>query len=1619
MNQPQTPCKRLCDTDWLEAVLERLAQKMPEDQVSTLQAFATAYLSGPDPHDLLGRPIDDLYGAVLSHWHFLRTRNPEGFRVRVFNPQLEEHGWTSPHTVIEMVNDDRPFLLDSVTQEINRLGLTLHLIIHPVLRVRRTPEGLCQGLADGPNLGSLESLMHLEIDRRTDPAELLAIEHALEKVLCDVRAAVDDWPAMLTRLESLIEIVKTQESGSEGEDKAEVQAFLEWLLAGNFVLLGARDYTVVDANGEKGLESLPGSGLGVLRNRRDDQRSKAFEALPPALKAKALEPGLLVLTKSTTRSTVHRQAYLDHVGIKCRDAQGQVIGERRIVGLLTSTAYHTPPRLVPLLRKKIDFVMERCAFLPGSHAWKALLTLLESYPRDELFQISAQELHEHALAILRLGERQRTRLLVRQDPFGRFVSCLIFVPREHYNTEQRQKIQTMLSTAFNAVFSEFEVHFSESALARVRIVLHLARPGLLDIDKDALEQTLIRALRRWEDELEMALLEQEGEERGLSLMRAYGRAFPSAYRETYSARVAVCDMARMESLASPDDLAMSLYIPLEAPEGRLHFKLYRKERPVPLSQSLPMLEHMGVRVIDERPFVLQTPQGRAIHIHDFGLDFPGAQSLNLHTIRPLFQATFEQVWRGLHESDEFNRLCLLAGLHWREVGLLRAYARYLKQIGFTFSQYYMAQTLAAHPALTKALVDLFVLRFDPAFIEPEPSSTRQACMQTHVAQIDKALNAVANLDEDRILRQFLALIMATVRTNYFQKDAQGQPKPWLSFKFVPSEIPGLPKPWPLFEIFVYSPRVEGVHLRGAKVARGGLRWSDRMEDYRTEVLGLVKAQMVKNAVIVPAGSKGGFVVKAPMAGLSREAFMAEGVACYRMYLSGLLDITDNRVQGAVFPPKDCVRHDEDDPYLVVAADKGTATFSDTANAVSAEYGFWLGDAFASGGSAGYDHKKMGITARGAWESAKRHFREQDIRIETDSFTVVGIGDMSGDVFGNGLLRSRTLKLVAAFDHRHIFVDPNPDPGISFEERARLFALPRSSWEDYDRACLSEGGGVWPRTAKAISLSAQARTALGIQAQTLTPNGLIRAILTAPVDLLYNGGIGTYVKACTETDAQVGDRANEAVRVNGAELRCKVVTEGGNLGFTQRGRIEFARNGGRIYTDAIDNSGGVDCSDHEVNIKILLDMAVQEGELTALQRNRLLLEMTDEVAGKVLADNDAQTRILSIMQAQAPILLEQQGELIRRFCQQGLLDRDLEALPSEEELAERKAAHEGLSLPELAVLLAYCKNRLNDELMSSDVPEDPFIGRALFRYFPHPLPERFEPYLLRHPLRREIIVTVTVNEMINRVGPTFVSRLQGETGADVSAIVRAYTASRDVFGLVPLWQDIEALDRSVSAKIQTSLMHESIRLLLRSSSWFLRHPDWLRDLSATLAHFAPGVGRLSESLMGWVSPEHAQSLKNQADQYHTHDVPEALAGRIALLESLYAALDLVEVAAMLQRPEADVAQVYFALTGALNLHMLGGHIAALPSETRWQALARGALRNELFDLTRALMANALRLSPAQPCPKAVVTHWQQCEQAGLDRYRTLFAEAQASASFDMAMISVLLHSLSTMGGKGTN
>ncbi|GAB4392861.1 MAG: NAD-glutamate dehydrogenase [Gammaproteobacteria bacterium] len=1600
----------------LDKVIEIFKEKLSAEQAELLANFVTQFFSTVAYEDLQERNINDLCGSILAFWGLLETRKPNERKVHVYNPHFEQHGWQSTHTIVEIIQSDMPFLVDSVCMAINRRGLTVHLIIHAgSIKFRRDDqhkviEVLPQASSAKKNVHE-EAPIYLEIDRQTDPNILDEIKRDLEHVLQDVNAAVKDWQAMRERMQEAIDdIASHKHLRVEQIEIEESLAFLRWLTEGQFTFLGCRDYTLVntqlsDGSAGQALKLETGSGLGVLR---DDSKSKSLRLLadmPDDIQKLMLSSQILVIAKTNTLSTVHRPVYTDFIRIGKFDAKGKLIGERWIIGLFTAAAYHSSPQYIPLLRRKVEYVIKHSNINPRSHAGKALMNIIETLPRDDLFQATEDELLELAVGILQMQERRRIRLFHRRDIYGRFISCLVYVPRERFNTELRIALQNILFDAFQAEEISFTTLFSDSVLARIHFIIRLDPKKTLQYDIKEIETKLIEVGRSWQDELREALIETLGEEKGNAHYHSYERAFTASYREVFSPRSAVYDIQHLEKIrAGSIPLAMNFYRSPEQSKDIIHFKLYRMEETIPLSDILPILENMGLRVISEHPHQINLNDGRCAWINDFGMTYAKGEMVAIETVKEIFQNAFINIWLRQAENDAFNKLALLIGLNWREIVMLRAYAKYMRQTGFTFSQNYLEETLFNNPAITKDLVTLFKLRFDP---EPEHNTAKM--IEKIEARLLKELDSVANLDEDRILRRYLAVIKATLRTNYFQRLDDGAYKSYLSFKFDPEQIPDLPLPRPMFEIFVYSPRFEGVHLRSGKVARGGIRWSDRREDFRTEILGLMKAQKVKNAVIVPAGAKGGFVAKQLPDG-DREAILAEGIACYQDFIRGLLDITDNLHGDEIVYPDNVTRYDGDDPYLVIAADKGTASFSNIANDIAQEYGFWLGDAFASGGSKGYDHKKMGITARGAWESVKRQFRELGLNTQTTDFTVIGIGDMAGDVFGNGMLLSRHIKLVGAFNHLHIFLDPNPDPEKSFNERERLFNLERSTWADYDPKLISPGGGVFSRAAKSIKLTPEIKELLDLKQDFIVPNDLLRHMLKARVDLLWNGGIGTFVKGTAENNIDVGDRANDAIRINGSELRCRVVGEGGNLGLTQLGRVEYALNGGFIYTDFIDNSAGVDCSDHEVNIKILLNAVVADGDMTVKQRNKLLAEMTDEVAALVLKNNYRQTQAISLAAMQAVSNIELHRRYINDLEHNGKLDRSLEFLPDEKTLMERKLEGQGLKKPGIAVLLAYSKTILKDEILSSNVPEDPFLSNILVQAFPLPLRVKFRAQMEKHSLRREIIATQLSNKMINEMGFTFIYRLSDETGAPVSAIVRAYTIARAVFDLDNLWEDIEKLDNQVDAELQTKMLFQIIRLVRRGTRWFLRNRRIRLDIKSTIEHFSQGINNLRNIITQILVGDDSEMYQQTMIKYTALGVSENIAVRLAGIPSLLSTLDIVEAATANNFSIAEVADVYFKLSEILELDWIRNQITEHSVENHWDALSREALRDDIDWQQRQLAVSILRYKTDISDINQCITDWMQTYDMLIGRWRYMLAELRASSTLNFTMFFVAIREL---------
>ncbi|MFJ5212995.1 NAD-glutamate dehydrogenase [Streptomyces nigra] len=1594
----------------------------------TVLSFLQRYYLHTAPEDLLDRDPVDVFGAAFSHYRLAENRPQGTANVRVHTPTVEENGWTCSHSVVEVVTDDMPFLVDSVTNELTRQGRGIHVVIHPQVTVRRDLTGkLIEVLpsapaGDLPHDTHIESWIHVEIDRETDRGDLKQITADLLRVLSDVREAVEDWSKMRdAALRMADELPGEPHSDLREQEIEEARELLRWLADDHFTFLGYREYELRE---DDSLAAVPGTGLGILRSdphhsESDDHPvSPSFERLPADARAKAREHKLLILTKANSRSTVHRPSYLDYVGVKKFDENGEVVGERRFLGLFSSAAYTESVRRVPVIRRKVDEVLSGAGFSPHSHDGRDLLQILETYPRDELFQTPVDELRTIVTSVLYLQERRRLRLYLRQDEYGRYYSALVYLPRDRYTTGVRLRIIDILKEELGGTSVDFTAWNTESILSRLHFVVRVPQgtelPQLSEADRERIEARLVEAARSWADGFADALNAELGEEHAAELLRRYGNAFPEGYKADHSPRSAVSDLVHIEQLTEEKDFSLSLYEPVGAAPDERRFKIYRKGSAVSLSAVLPVLSRLGVEVVDERPYELRCSDRSVAWIYDFGLRMPSQAAAGDYAgddARERFSEAFAATWTGKAENDGFNALVLSAGLTWRQAMVLRAYAKYLRQAGSTFSQDYMEDTLRHNVHTTRLLVSLFEAR-----LSPDRQRAGREIVDALLEELDAALDQVASLDEDRILRSFLTVIKATLRTNFFQQSADGEPHDYVSMKFDPQAIPDLPAPRPAFEIWVYSPRVEGVHLRFGKVARGGLRWSDRREDFRTEILGLVKAQMVKNTVIVPVGAKGGFVAKQlPDPAVDRDAWMAEGIASYRTFISALLDITDNMVAGEVVPPADVVRHDEDDTYLVVAADKGTAKFSDIANEVAESYNFWLGDAFASGGSAGYDHKGMGITARGAWESVKRHFRELGVDTQSEDFTVVGIGDMSGDVFGNGMLLSEHIRLVAAFDHRHIFIDPNPDAATSYAERRRLFELPRSSWEDYDTSLLSAGGGVFPRSAKAISVNAHIREALGIEGKVskMTPAELMKAILQAPVDLLWNGGIGTYVKASTESNADVGDKANDPIRVDGADLRVKVVGEGGNLGLTQLGRIEFARQGGRINTDAIDNSAGVDTSDHEVNIKILLNGLVADGDMTVKQRNKLLAEMTDEVGRLVLRNNYAQNTAIANALAQSSAMLHAQQRFMKHLVREGHLDRALEFLPTDRQIRERLNCDHGLTGPETAVLMAYTKITVADELLHTTLPDDPYLSTLLHAYFPTALRERFPEHLVSHPLRREITTTVLVNDTVNTGGTTYLHRLREETGASLEEIVRAQTVARAIFRQAEVWDAVEALDNKVEAAVQTRIRLHSRRLVERGTRWLLNNRPQPLALADTIDFFADRVEQVWSQLPKLLRGADLDWYQQIHDELTDAGVPVELAQRVAGFSSAFPTLDIVSVADRMGKDPMDVAEVYYDLGDRLHISQLMDRIIELPRSDRWQSMARASIREDLYAAHAALTSDVLAVGDGTATPEQRFEAWERKNAAILSRARTTLEEIRGSDSFDLANLSVAMRTMRTL------
>ena len=1600
--------------DRKELIINSLVEKCHENKSlsGVCAEFVRQFFNTVSADDLSEWNIDDLYGAAINFWSLIEKREPNEVKIRILNPDFEQHGWQTTHTVVEIMCEDMSFLVDSLRMVVKRFGLSLHLIVHMGgIHIQRDENGVITAIlprnADVVKNSAIEAPVWMEIDRQTSPEILKELQQQFLATIKEARAVVDDWSLMRDKVSEIAQELEQSSSKLDKQEVEETTAFLEWIEDHHFTFLGMRDYQLVKKDKKTILQAIPHTGLGVLRDDLSSPHVLNLEDMSPEARELTLSSRILVTSKTNTLANVHRDAYTDYIGVKRFNAAGEVIGERRILGLYTSAAYNTNPKHIPFLRHKVALILENSQLNPRSHAGRVLMNILETLPRDDLIQATEEELLSIAMGIFHMQERARIRLFARMDLYHRFVSCLVYVPRERFNTELRQLMQDALAEYFHSTDITFSTFFSESVLARIHFMIRIDPHAEHHYDMKEIEKTLIEIGRSWTDDLQTFLIDSCGEEQANTIFARYKNAFSTVYTASFTPRTAVIDIKHIEELTAEHPLGMNFYQLLDEGAEQYRLKIYQHDTTLPLSDVLPIIENLGLRAISERPYVLKFNDEKTTWINEFFMHYYQGNALDLELTKDLFQQAFSSVWFGDAENDGFNKLILAAGLSWRQVVILRAYAKYFKQIGFVFSQDYIEQALIHHPVLAKKLVQLFECKF-----YPDVEEDRDVRFQALADDLIFDLESVSNLDEDKIIRQFIQTIKATLRTNYYQLDANGKSKKFISLKLNSRLIPGVPRPHPLYEIFVYSTDFEAVHLRCSQVARGGLRWSDRREDFRTEILGLMKAQQVKNSVIVPNGAKGGFVVKRVHdANATREDILAEGINCYKQFMRGLLDITDNYRGSEVIKPQNVVCYDVDDPYLVVAADKGTATFSDIANSISLEYGFWLGDAFASGGSIGYDHKKMGITARGAWESVKCHFYHLNIDPQTTDFTVVGIGDMAGDVFGNGMLLSKHIQLVAAFNHVHIFIDPNPDSAVSFKERERLFNLPRSNWTDYDTKLISEGGGVFNRNAKSISVSPQMQARFGITTDAIEPNELIKLLLTAEVDLLWSGGIGTFVKSTVESNSDVGDRTNDLIRVNANQLRCRSIGEGGNLGLTQLARVEYATTRcGLIYTDFIDNSGGVSCSDKEVNIKILLNAIVTAGDLTEKQRNELLSSMTNEVAALVLRENYLQTHAISLFAKYAKNSVELHSRYLQELVQSGKIDRDLEFLPAEKALLERKLYNQGLSSPEIAILACYSKNLLKEALLASDLPDDPYLDTLFIEYFPKPLQDLYTKQMQQHPLKREIIATKISNMVVNEMGFSFVYRLQDETGAPDASIVRAYLIARSLLNMDVTFKSLESLDRVVDIEAHSKISMIYVRLLRRLSRWFLRHQRARLDLGKTITQYQSQVNELNNILPETLGAGFRSQYDEHYNEYLALNIPKTIAQKLTTTRGMFAAMDIVQISQILNINVALASTAYFAVGEFLDLGWLRLQIIDHLTENHWEALSREALQDDLDWQQRQLTIGIFTLYPATENVGESLLAWQSSHQHLLDRWHQMLSDLRSGAALSYTMFFVVIREL---------
>jgi glutamate dehydrogenase len=1617
------------DSHIIAAINALVYKNNSPSKAKVLSKLVRRFFAALPDSELESHRVEDLYGIVLAYWSDL-NKSAGGFRLRVFNPTFKADGWDSKHTVIELIQADMPFLVDSIMMALNRMNLNVHFVIHTgKIRLIRSKSSKVTDILpfDAPQSPGErhDSLVYIEIDRQLQGSEAIKeIEKYIIAAISDVKLVVDDFIPIKSRLiEAMNELEKLKKISKIPQKFSESVAFLNWLLDDNFIFLGYNYFQIThDERNKKHRKQISKKLLGILKDQKRYPISKCiFRSNLVTSYHGALDLSISV-EKANYLSNVHRNAYMEVITILSYDDKFSVVGEHQLLGLFTSAAYHSSASLIPFLRRKVSHVLDRSKFSPGGHSYKALINVLETFPRDELFQIDENLLFKIARSIVRILERRHVRLFYRKDHYNRYYSCMVYLPKDLYNSALLHKIEKILMNELGGVSVTHAPHFLESTNCRIdyQVRLDLNKP-LVEVDIAEVEAKIIAASRNWRDDFSLALNERYDEHIGSVYFREYADFFPISYIDDFSPIEAAEDILFIERLKQRSE-GIELYLNHDkTKDNKLKFKLFNFGTPIPLSSVLPILENFGLRVLEERPYKFIINDTDVICLSDFLIELQ-IESKGVKHVEEVFKEAFYKVWLGVAGNDAFNKLVVASDLTWREVVILRAYTRYNSQTYFSYSEQFIQKILVLYPNIVKMILCLFDLKFNPAYFESQMlasfkesdlvKASHKITLSEHYNSLKEAiclaLDGVAQLDHDRILRRFIELIDATLRTNYYQRGTDGQFSDVLSFKFRPSLISNLPRPLPVFEIYVYSKRFEGVHLRGAKVSRGGLRWSNR-QDFRTEVLGLMKAQQVKNTVIIPMGAKGGFLPKRLGECTSRDEIQQEGIACYKGFISALLDLTDNRNKGNIVHPKDVVYYDSADPYLVVAADKGTATFSDIANSIALSRGFWLGDAFASGGSNGYDHKKMGITAKGSWESVKRHFLMMGRDIQKQEFTAVGIGDMSGDVFGNGMLLSPHLRLVAAFNHMHIFIDPNPDAKASYQVRKKLFKMPRSSWEDYDPKLISKGGGVFSRSLKYIEITPQIRLALGISEdiKELEPSVLIQCVLKAPVDLLWNGGIGTYAKASLETDAQVDDKLNDVLRVNSSDLRCKVVGEGGNLGFTQSARIEYALNGGFIYTDAIDNSAGVNCSDHEVNIKILLNDVLKAGKLNCDSRNKLLASMEKEVGELVLSNNYQQTQAIDNMLYQDLVVFHSYLRLIHHLEKLGILKRRVEFIPGDKVLKARFNSGLGLTGPEVAVILAYSKIVLKNELIKTGIPNKPYFKSYLYKAFPNILVSKYKKHLDAHYLAKEIVVTQLINEVIQYMGMGFVGRLIDATGATAEQVICAFVISKEIFDVDKLWGDIEALDGKVEAKIQRKMMNMISKLLRRATRWFLRNRSGGLDVEKLIDELKPKVAILSEGLHSLLTDEDIRQQKDYLKILTDVKVPKKLAVKVVNFNFKHPFLDIIEASKGKKFDLCYIASTYYRLSDRLSLAWLRDSILKTPSQGYWDILAGSALRDDIDQLQRILTIDVLEHAKSKNISlDAQIKSWEDHHKYMLLRWDSLIEDLKiVKREFIMYLVAV--------------